>query len=547
MRILGISPLHDSSVAVINNGKLERFYKEERLSRIKRDGPPILALQKIFEEYKDITIDHACISAPSAGDPSVAYIVTQLKKILKCPVTDYSDYHHICHANLAFNNSYFNEALVFVIDRNGSIVNDVMREAETVFRASVDYGITTIHKNFWVNDKGSQADQFRLETLRQLNSQNFSYNAESTMSIVKVYESATTLIGEKPLENGKTMGLASYGKDQFAENFFINGRPNDNLFVHGNFIFDNLPTTLYKNFLDCRTDRVTEENHIFYADYAFQVQKQTQEVVLQFVKEWVEKTGINKVCMSGGYALNVVANNYLILNLPEVEFYFEPLADDSGNSIGCALSLYKYLTKNEEKFPIADTFYHGTDPDLSTIVGETCTTEDVALALKNFKTVAVFTGKAEAGPRALGNRSILYNPQDPDSKAKVNLIKRREWYRPFAAMVLEENFSEYFETVGLTKSESMTVSFNTKLPQDIPGVVHVDNSCRVQTVSDNLPHMHNLLIEFKKQTGIPVLLNTSFNLAGEALVETVDDAIKTFEETHLDILWFPSINKWIKK
>jgi carbamoyltransferase len=319
------------------------------------------------------------------------------------------------------------------------------------------------------------------------------------------------------------------------------------LFVHGNFIFDNLPTTLYKNFLDCRTDRVTEENHIFYADYAFQVQKQTQEVVLQFVKEWVEKTGINKVCMSGGYALNVVANNYLILNLPKVEFYFEPLADDSGNSIGCALSLYKYLTKNKEEFPIADTFYHGTDPDLSTIVGETCTTEDVALALKNFKTVGVFTGKAEAGPRALGNRSILYNPQDPNAKIKVNLIKRREWYRPFAAMILEENFLEYFETIGLAKSESMTVSFDTKRPQDIPGVVHVDNSCRVQTVSNNLPHIHNLLIEFKKQTGIPVLLNTSFNLAGEALVETVDDAIKTFEETHLDILWFPSINKWIKK
>jgi carbamoyltransferase len=114
-------------------------------------------------------------------------------------------------------------------------------------------------------------------------------------------------------------------------------------------------------------------------------------------------------------------------------------------------------------------------------------------------------------------------------------------------MILEENFSEYFETVGLAKSESMTVSFDTKRPQDIPGVVHVDNSCRVQTVSGNLPHIHNLLIEFKKQTGIPVLLNTSFNLAGEALVETVDDAIKTFEETHLDILWFPSINKWIKK
>jgi carbamoyltransferase len=146
----------------------------------------------------------------------------------------------------------------------------------------------------------------------------------------------------------------------------------------------------------------------------------------------------------------------------------------------------------------------------------------------------------------LGNRSILFDARNPDAKDIVNNIKKREWYRPFAAMVLEEDFSKYFETLGLNKSEFMTVSFTAK-DNSIPGVTHVDNTCRVQTVSENIPHIYELLQEFKKQTGTSVLLNTSFNLAGEPLVDTFEDAVRTFNESDLDVLWFPETKRCLIK
>jgi carbamoyltransferase len=162
------------------------------------------------------------------------------------------------------------------------------------------------------------------------------------------------------------------------------------------------------------------------------------------------------------------------------------------------------------------------------------------------KTVAVFNGLAESGPRALGHRSILFDARNPNAKTIVNKIKKREWYRPFAAMVLEEDFQHHFETLGLTKSDFMTVSF-TVIDDTISGVTHVDNTCRVQTVSKNIPHIYKLLQEFKKQSGISVLLNTSFNLAGEPLVDTLEDALKTFNDSELDVLWFPEINRGLIK
>jgi carbamoyltransferase len=175
-----------------------------------------------------------------------------------------------------------------------------------------------------------------------------------------------------------------------------------------------------------------------------------------------------------------------------------------------------------------------------------CDEATIAGFLKDQKTVAVFNGLAESGPRALGNRSILFDARNHDAKDIVNNIKRREWYRPFAAMVLEEDFQKHFETLGLTSSEFMTVSFAVT-DNNIPGVTHVDNTCRVQTVSETIPHIYDLLQEFKKQTGTSVLLNTSFNLAGEPLVDTFDDAVRTFNESEIDVLWIPQLKRCIIK
>lgn len=536
MRILGVSPLHDSTVAIVNDGKLELFFKEERYTHNKRESHPFKSLVKAAEALTG-PIDHACVASPMVPNDESRLLNTAINRMFDCPVTEYHSHHHLTHASLAFYNSGFEQALIFVIDRDGSVIDDSMREAETVFSASYPCNFKTLHKNFWVHDTVTA------DTMRELTAQGYSYNIDSAMSTVKIYESATTLINEKPLENGKTMGLAAYGTDQAFVNFYNNDRPVDSLFSHGPFVVNNYNTTIFSEYVNKRTPAVTTSNYKFYADYAFQVQKQTQAAVLKFVEQWIKNTGINQVCLTGGYALNVVCNEYLVKNLPNVDFYFEPLADDSGNSIGAAMHLYRHLSNDNAIHKLKHTFVHGTTSTVD--AGDfTCNYTDIATALVDQKTVAVFNGLAESGPRALGNRSILFDPRNPSAKDIINSIKHREWYRPFAAMVLEEDFAEYFETHGLTKSEFMTISFKCKQPAAIPGVVHVDGSCRVQTVSNDIPHIYNLLQEFKRITGCSVILNTSFNLAGEPLVDSVADAVKTFNLSDIDVLWFPEYSKF---
>lgn len=538
--------MHDSSLAVINDGEIELFLKEERYTREKRDS---FAFRSIFLaarylESTDKKVDHCCISSPS-DDPYCYYLTAHLQRLFGCEVYSYVPHHHLCHASLAFYNSGFENSLVVVIDRNGSTVGGSIREVESVFLAGYPCEFIPLYKNYSIVERGEDSDLKYLSALDQPSQ--CEITAESMLGIVKVYESATTLIGQKPLENGKTMGLAAYGREKEFENFFYKGFPRDNLFLHGHFHKVNYPTVVYRDYERFVTDSVDQNNYQFYADYAYQVQKQTQEQALELIGAWVEQTEVKKVCVTGGYGLNVVANEYYIKNLPDVEFYFEPLADDSGNSIGSAMHCYRDKTKDSKIIKLSHTFFHGFDTDYSVPDGVDCTTADIAKLLSQQKIVAVFNSMAEAGPRALGNRSILFDARNPDAKKIINEIKKREWYRPFAAMILVEEFEKYFETHGVKSSPSMTVSFQVKDNTNIPGVTHIDGSCRVQTVSEKLPHIYSLLTEFKKITGSPVLLNTSFNLAGEPLVETIDDAVKTYKETNIDALWFPSKNQVISK
>ena len=167
--------------------------------------------------------------------------------------------------------------------------------------------------------------------------------------------------------------------------------------------------------------------------------------------------------------------------------------------------------------------------------------EDIARFLSEGKTVAVFNGQSEVGPRALGNRSLLYDARNPEAKKVINKIKNREWYRPFAAVVLEEDAEDYFELYNIKSCPEMTLSFPVK-SKKIPGVTHIDNTCRIQTVNQSISHLYKVLVEFKKITDVPVLLNTSFNLAGNPLIETPDEAIETYKNTEIDVLWFPQKN-----
>ena len=334
------------------------------------------------------------------------------------------------------------------------------------------------------------------------------------------------------------MGLSAYGIDTNFENLFVNNIPISNYFLHGEGNF--IKPVLLKNHLNKNlknSKELNESNYSFYANYAYTVQKQTQEVVLDLIKNYTDKTGIKNVCLTGGYALNVVTNAFLVKNLPNINFYFEPIADDTGNSLGAAMYVYRDKTKDYNIKPIKNTFFNNVSYKFN-IKGKTVNTDDIAECLTQGKVVAVYNGMAESGPRSLGNRSILFDPRRLDAKTVINKIKKREWYRPFACSILEEYFDDYFYTLGLKKSEFMTMSFDVK-NNKIPGVTHVNNSCRVQTVNNDILHLYEVLKSFYLKTNIPVLLNTSFNLAGEPLVDSPEDAINTYERSDIDILWFP--------
>lgn len=156
--------------------------------------------------------------------------------------------------------------------------------------------------------------------------------------------------------------------------------------------------------------------------------------------------------------------------------------------------------------------------------------------------VAIFQGRSEGGPRALGNRSILYDPRDLNAKDYVNRVKKREWFRPFAGTILLEYVHEWFDMAGLDESPFMSYAVEV-LPNKkdlIPGIIHVDNTCRIQTVTEKQNyHYYNLIQSFYEKTSVPILFNTSFNLGGETLVETLDDAIDTLKRSEIEYLFLP--------
>jgi carbamoyltransferase len=549
MRILAFNISHDSSVCAINDGKIEFFCKEERLSRTKRDKHPFKSLEK----YRSLNlgpIDHILYLTPTnnEADIELMYKIYCEKTFGVTPENFSALQHHLCHAALAFYNSGFERSLIFVIDRNGSVFfidgQTAAREAESVFLFVKNKSITALEKSFWI-DPTFESRKHVVKNAIEKQFPGCTLKVNNSLSIVKVYEAATTLIGQPPLENGKTMGLSAYGKVASRDALFTNGGvPISEKFTHLD-QEDNPVCFYYKDF-EKDLGRMTETDYDWAASKAKLVQMETQDAALALIKKHVHINRIKNVCVVGGYGLNVVANNYYIKNLPDTNFYFEPVADDTGTPIGAAMLKYNMLTKNVPT-AVQDNFYHYYDSTESLENGESTNIDELVNLLIEQKSLAIFEGNPEAGPRALGHRSILFDPRNPEAKKIVNHIKKREWYRPFAGVVLKSEFRKYFETLALDESPYMTINFEV-LPDakdKIPGVIHVDDTCRVQTVSGGF--LHQLLKQFYLKTGCPVLLNTSFNLAGEALVQTKHDALLTLKNSTLDAVYFVDDNQIVKK
>jgi predicted NodU family carbamoyl transferase len=315
-----------------------------------------------------------------------------------------------------------------------------------------------------------------------------------------------------------------------------------------------------------------------YKDFAYMIQSCVQEKVYNDIKKYLVKSGKTNLVLSGGFFHNVVANYYIRKKLDEdfgfgkIKMFADPICSDSGNSHGTAiLSMLQEGLIGEadllnETFKI-DNLYLGRNvaideqsimqavekyKDLTSqgsIEYNDTTYEEVANLINENNIVALYQGRAEVGPRALGNRSILYNPTDVNGKDKVNIVKKREWFRPFAASVLYEETSEWFDMGSLDESPFMMYAVDTlKNKQElIPAVVHVDGTCRVQTVKqEQNENYYKLINEFYNQTGIPMLLNTSFNLAGDTMVQDIDDAIRTLCESEIEYLFLPELMKLVK-
>jgi carbamoyltransferase len=547
LRILSISTAHDSSVCLYEDGEVLYFFKEERLSRIKKDGFPILSLNKVLE-LNDKSIDVVVFCPVFKGDYFDSFNLLIEKyghDLSKIKFYNLEDDHHLQHASLAFFNSGFEKAAVLVIDRNGSDWFRGARESETIMDASVSDGFRAVYKNFWIYHNFAQEQAYKWATENDVE-----VDAKSLFGIVKVYESATTLIKQNALENGKVMGLSAYGdKSKNFPELFVNNTniPNDFYFSH--LVFEKDYQSFFVENSQLFKKELSQDNYKDFADFAWQVQKQTQEAVAYLVKKAIDKTGHKKIVLTGGYALNVVANQFLIKSFPEIEFYFEPIADDSGNVLGGAMWAYRDNGGSSKIKPINNLFFHGTNHSLKNVEGSGFSAKDFAEQIADNKAIAIYNGQAEAGPRALGNRSIIFNAMNPDAKKLINVIKKREWYRPFALSVLESDAHKYFDMLGLEKSPHMAISFDAleEAKSLFPGVVHVDGSCRIQTVGKGDGILFEVLEEIKKISGHGVVLNTSFNLAGEPLVETPGDAIRVLEETSLDAIWFPEINKAVFK
>jgi carbamoyltransferase len=561
MKILGISPAHDASVCLLDAGQIAFFSKEERCSREKRAKHFFASIEHLSRAINLADLDLIVIAAPTKDYGYIQFVRKYFHLRFGVDaqrVLDISESHHLQHAANAFYNSGFKEAAVVVVDRNGSLFTDIngiplVREAESIFYARYPCEFAPTLRTFW---RYNSSWCYHAEHLRQLlttaNPTCGEIRFQSRLGIVKVYEAATTLIGLSDwlgqLENGKTMGLSAYGRERTdIPTLFRQSCPIDEYFISA----DELSTAFLREVTGApeQTQRVTRENFQEYADFARKVQDNTSDEVIALVRLALRQTGSGNVCLVGGYALNCVANQKLRSCLPPtIKLHVEALADDSGNSIGAAKLAHYYLTGDMTVRARRNSYFSGFHHDLSGLHGQSVTSRDVARLLMDKKVVALFQGRAEAGPRALGNRSILFDPRDPDGRELVNSVKKREWYRPFAATVLLEHAHEWFDLGNLAESPDMMYSLTVKRPELVPAVVHVDKTCRAQTLTraDN-PMYYDLIRAFYKETGVPMVLNTSFNLAGEPLVDSPQDALSTMKRSALDYIYFPEVEKLISR
>jgi len=573
--IAGIALGHNAGVCLLKDGEIIFSVEEERLSKFKHDGGPLLSMMKILD-YTD-KLDYLIISHLIANPQDIKEytvleytreplyqgfarrlgLIEQSKPLVEQSpqVINMVDNHHQCHSAIAFYNSGFQTAASVIVDSNGSSNmltpnGEIYYETESIFDCSYTKGIKTLYKKVHCTKGKSYLlpDNHNADL-----NETFELEADEGPGIGKVWDAVTEFCGFHVNECGKTMGLSAYGA------------PNPNL--PDLFQNDTANKDLIKAFYPYRSELNTNKYNILDVlesadqDMAFKVQKETQEQVLKLIIKASEMSNNKNVVLSGGYALNCVSNYYYLDKLKEhdINLYVEPNSSDAGTATGAAL-LYHYRKGDINKRKRIESLYLGpeqkyTGYDVFQIIDSyngqvnDASYKEIAELIKEGNIVAIFQGRSEIGPRALGNRSILFNPTIKNGKDIVNKVKKREYFRPFAASVMKEYAHDWFDMKGLKESPNMMYAVNVKEDKKnlIPAVLHVDDTCRIQTVNKNVnEHYYNLIEEFYKLTGIPLLFNTSLNLAGDPLAETLNDVMEILTDSEIEYCYMPEHATLIK-
>ena len=537
---------HDGSICLLENDKIIYFIQEERLSRIKYDTFPSKSIQEL-SKYTNVVDVLILTSTIDIGINEIIQIFNKYYKPVK--IYNYSDQHHLSHACTAFYNSGFNDAINIVVDGAGSYNhNDDSWEETSIFYMTFPLDIDLLYQK-----RMSRQDQIQTVSKDGINF------IDGKPGIVKMYEAVTEYLGHNAIEAGKTMGLSAYGKDNpNIPDMMINQTPNMNLFTQ------NYPSSSLINETCLNLEHTKEIEQ----DLAAKIQKTSEEVLYNTIQKAITlKSNCKNITISGGFGLNCVANYKYLKEFNNINFFIEPVANDAGTSLG--IGKYIYYSENKDvnhKPQSLKTLYLGGqyNPYENSYVREYAiktSKEEVAKLLTEGKIIGLFQGRSEAGSRALGNRSIIMDPRIENGKDIINKVKHREWYRPFAGTVLEEEAHNWFEMDRLESSPFMTYAIPTKENKVdlIKSIVHEDNTCRIQTVNiDQNYNYYKLIQEFYKLTTIPILLNTSFNTKmseksksvfgtkGEPIVETVEDAINSFTDSDIDCIYFADIDVLIK-
>lgn len=559
---ISFSVEHDSAVTILKNGKLQSLVNEERLCKHKHNAVPLLALKKSIDYLNEVITDPLKDSkitccALSPKDTGVNEYLGYLTKICNYqPFVEKDDMndvsievhssHHLLHALIGYLRSGFDNAVVITIDGAGEQF-DYGKEHETVMQfnglnSTLDFWKKVI---MYDDDKGSPPPYVE---------------PVSVIGAGYAYSAITQALGYEGLDNGKTMGLSSYGKenpyipkliepDLVASRFFRLSYDSAERASNG-------PRCAWWIGAPTPVERKAMPED-YRKDLAYRIQKDYEDYLIHLVTEKLPKyTNCKNIILTGGCALNCVANYKLRKALPkEYKLYSEPLCDDSCISLGSAV--VDYLKENENEEGIYDIdiggIYHGVELNYDYKLKEVetekkVTPEEVAKLLVDGNIVAIAQGKSELGPRALGNRSILFDPRCKDGRDIVNEIKQREWFRPFAGTVMLEHAREWFDLDDLAESPHMTYAMDVwKDKQElIPAITHVDGTCRIQTVTkEQNENYFNLIEEFYKLTNIPMVLNTSFNLGGEPLVGDINSCFRTIRMSKIEYLYLPEIETLI--